>query len=328
MKNHTMNMQRLLSLVVVAAVFAASCGTGKAGPEISDAHLRGELIAFSSDRDGDWEIFSMAPDGSNVRQVTQNMSYDWAPSWSPDGQRLSFTSDYLDGEISVLREEIDGAFVDTTIEISGDREIYIINADGTGRTRITDNETITDGNPSWSPDGETIAFHSDAAGFDATDIYLVSVDGSDVRALTALGGVNWDPDWSPDGNKISFSSLLSEWLIYTTNADGTGLTFLEAAGSGWKPSWAPSGDQIAYASNRNGNWDIYLSDDTGDNSRQLTTSSADENEPVWSPSGDRIAFSSNFRGRPEILIIDIESGQIHQTGQVGFPSDWTKVQRD
>ena len=97
-------------------------------------------IAFYSDRDGDYEIYLMNGDGSNVTQLTYNPAFDGVPGWSPDGSRIAFNSDR-----------------------DGDYEIYLMDADGSNVTQLTDN-SADDVVPRWSPDGRRIAFYSDRDG--------------------------------------------------------------------------------------------------------------------------------------------------------------------
>ena len=88
---------------LIAVLACVAMGAGCGGGDES-----GDLIAFTSDRDGDYEIFVMNPDGTEVRQLTDNNDVDGGPAWSPDGKRIAFTSDR-----------------------DGDDEIFVMNADGT-----------------------------------------------------------------------------------------------------------------------------------------------------------------------------------------------------
>ena len=97
----------------------------------------GQLIAFSSTRNGDLDIYVMNADGSGVRQLTDNPGLDGSPAWSPGGGLIAFTS-----------------------ERDGDSDIYVMNADGSGVTRLTEHPG-DDWGPDWSPDGQLIAFTSD-----------------------------------------------------------------------------------------------------------------------------------------------------------------------
>ena len=129
-------------------------------------------IGFTSNRDGDYEIYLMNSDGSGVTQLTHNETNEIRPSWSPDGRRIVFTS-YRDG----------------------DREIYVMNPDGSGVRQLTHNETHDD-TPIWSPDGRHIAFMSNRDG-DA-EIYLMNSDGSGVRQLTHNEAEDFVQNWLPD----------------------------------------------------------------------------------------------------------------------------------
>jgi len=95
----------------------------------------GRSVAFTSDRDGDDDIWIMAPDGSNQRSLTSNDAHDDNAAWSPDGSSIAFSSDR-----------------------SGKNEIYVMNADGTGVRQVTNDTTLIPDIPSWSPDGTRIVF--------------------------------------------------------------------------------------------------------------------------------------------------------------------------
>lgn len=124
-------------------------------------------------------------------------------------------------------------------------EIYVMNADGTGQTRLTDN-TAQDSNPSWSPDGQRIAFHSNRDG--NVEIYVMNADGSDQTRLTDNPGVDSAPSWSPDGQKLAFRGGGPPAGIYVMNVDGSGQTPLSpnTADFGYStPEWSPDGQKIA-----------------------------------------------------------------------------------
>jgi type II secretory pathway pseudopilin PulG len=106
----------------------------------------------------------------------------------------------------------------------GNDEIYVMNADGSGVTRLTNNPAY-DGWPAWSPDGRRIAFASNRDG--NPEIYVMNADGSGVTRLTNNPADDWAPSWSPDGRRIIFvSNRDGNYEIYVMNSDGSGVTRL------------------------------------------------------------------------------------------------------
>jgi TolB protein len=195
----------------------------------------GRRIAFLSWRNGHRSsLYLMSADGSGQVQLTgqgeSDLSGDWNPAWSPSGSQLAFMSNRPGG---------------------GDPHIYIVNADGSGLTRIA-----TGIEPAWSPDGARIVY----VGYDPTVpgssfIYLMNADGSDPHRLTAPGNTlpENSPAWSPDGTTIVFGRLASDWRVtntqelYLIRADGSGETQLTEGGYyNSQPSWSPDGTRIVF----------------------------------------------------------------------------------
>ena len=158
----------------------------------------GSKIAFVSDRDGDFEIYSMDVDGGNQARLTNIPGFaDSFPTWSPDGTRIAFVTDRW-----------------------GNDEIYVMDADGSNQTRLTTN-VAADALPTWSPDGTEIVFNSDRDG--DHEIYVMSGDGTGVRQLTFNNTFDGDSSWSLDGSQILFNSTRDSTgdEIYIMNANGT-----------------------------------------------------------------------------------------------------------
>jgi Tol biopolymer transport system component len=146
-----------------------------------------------------------------------------APSVSPDGKHIAFTSD---------------------VAKRGNFDVYVIKRDGTRLRRLTTGPGI-DAEPDWSPDGRTIAFNSDRDG-DA-ELYVMRRDGSGVTQVTRNNAVqDIQPDWSPDGRKFAFTSDASGnsdiWVIEPDGEDARQLTAHPAVDE--RPAWQPRrGDQ-------------------------------------------------------------------------------------
>src|SRR5918997_247077 len=129
----------------------------------------GTRIAFSTDRDGggNWEIYVMRSDGTHQRRLTNTPEKDEGlPAWSPDGEKIAYVAD-----------------VGPDKETWDNEEIFVMNADGSGRTRLTDIPGNDHWPPTWSPDGTRLAFTSDGKdGYG--EIYVMSSDGSGLTQLT------------------------------------------------------------------------------------------------------------------------------------------------
>ncbi len=122
------------------------------------------------------------PSGEQVERLTSDPGEEYAPAWSPDGQYIAYTSK----------------------DSRGNFDIALIKPSGGQPIRLTANSTY-DGLPSWSPDSKHIAFESDRD-FHA-DIWIMDLDGQNLRKLTSSREGNFTPTWSPDGRMILYESI-------------------------------------------------------------------------------------------------------------------------
>ena len=259
-------------------------------------------LAFSSDRDRERitgtvenrevkEIYIADYDGANQRRITINRALNIMPTWSPDGRALAYTS-YARGFptifISLIYEgrrlepftpgtqnylpswSPDGTKIVFTSSRDGNAELYIMNRDGSGVRRLTNNPAI-DTTPSWSPTGAQIAFTSDRSGGPA--VYVMGADGLNLHKISA------DPycdraTWAPNPfNELAFVCKTGSGFDVKAYEFGTGRIrqITDGVGSNESPSYSPTGRHIAFTSTRaGGKVQIFTIGRDGNGLRQIT----------------------------------------------------------
>lgn len=308
-KNGKYQAAAMLAALAVAGVLGG-CGGGSGGPTPGPTPTPSPgptptpmanvgRIAFTSDRDttpGDWEIYTVLPDGMDVRRLTNVAGKDFEPAWSFDRRQITFISGR------------DGSAV-----------LYVMNADGSGQRRVANNAVVNSARtPAWSPNGQQIVF---AAGQEGSDgLYVIDVTGANLRHLTTSGR---NPSWGSN-NKIVFDAVNPVAVatqrtqaaavkprfissdgrqLWVINADGTGLTQLPVVGVK-EPAWSPDATQIVFAKAildvASG---ISLVNADGSNERAIPNAGGGA-QPSFSPNGQQIAY---YRGN--IVVSNIDGSQ-------------------
>jgi TolB protein len=272
----------MLLTLALGAALAALVALATVGVDRAEAAFPGAngKIVFSSNKvtatnpTGDFEIFTMNPDGSQLTQLTDNTGSDERyPAWSPDGKQIAF-----------MRSP-EGVF---------NPDIYVMSSDGSNQLRLTYSPGV-DTSPVWSPDGQQIAFESYRDG--NYEIYKMNVAAEDpvsnkpVR-LTDNPAADGSAAWSPDGTKIAFISYRAgDSEIFTMRADGSNpINRTNNGRSDDAADWSPDGTKIVFQSD----YEIFTMRTNGTDKINLTKNSATDRHPAWSPDGKKVVYVSNL----------------------------------
>ncbi len=227
--------------------------------------------------------------------------------YSPDGNWIAFSA----------RIQPTGENASTT-----PHDLFIAPAEGGEVRRLTTLEADHVEAVSWAPNGDRVAFASDADG--DFDVYIVSFNGGSPRKITFNNFVDRDPAWSPvDEDVIVYATERAgpgEIEIYSMNPRGRDHKRLtNNANDSYAPDWSPDGEQIVFVSSRRGNNDLYIMNAQGLGQRAILVRDvdADEFEPAWSPNGNWIAFSSNREGTALALFLIQSNGTNLQQLSIG-----------
>jgi Tol biopolymer transport system component len=254
--------------------------------QIPSLTTRNGRIAFASNQDGDYEIYTMNANGSDIMQLTHNDVEDKDPNWSPDGSQIVYTS--YSGE--------------------GSYEVYVMNSDGTNQRDLS-NSSEPDFDPDWSPDGNRIAFISfrSRSPLLVPNIFTISPDGSNLSQITygqgEVGGNFYQPSWSSDGQHLTYlmgevggSAIgsIDSFRLFTIDLGTLTPLSLPANPAFNNVDWSPEGQTIIFES-------ISLTEEiqavsaNGTNYRTVSSGFEGYNNPSWSPDGQQIVFEISGR---------------------------------
>jgi Tol biopolymer transport system component len=286
------------------------------GGENAEAYFSfdGRMISFQSNRaHGCDQIYTMKSDGSEQRLLSSGLGRTTCSHFMPDGGSVVYASTHLGGPEC---PPVPGREQGYVWPIYDSYDIFRINVDGTGLTRLT-NTPGYDAEATVSRDGR-IVFTSVRDG--DMEIYSMNADGSGVRRLTNRPGPDGGPFFSSDGSKIvwrgravapgpeldNYFSLLKQGIwrptsleIFVMDSDGSNVRQVTNTGVGanWAPFFTPDGSRIIYGSNasnpRGNNFDLFLVDLDGSNQEQVTFFDGFDGFPMFSPDGTKLVFGSN-----------------------------------
>ena len=223
----------------------------------------GSQVLFSVP--GDWNLYTIYPDGSEFTQVTDFRSNN--ADWSPDGSQIVFQSDH------------DNEPEDTP-------DIYIMDIDGENLTELVDLPEQYDFYPRWSPDGSQIIFISSRSG--NFEVWLMNADGSNLTQFTESETPVINATWSPDAEYLVFTQITSNstTALFIIDKEGSPDSIFQLTDGEFfdtNPVWSPDGEMIVFSSDRSGNSDLWTISIDGADLVQLTDDEFYDDAPDWGP---------------------------------------------
>jgi Tol biopolymer transport system component len=279
------------TLLMAGSAFAAFPGSNG---QIAAVHLSG---APGSNQD----IFAFGPGGEQRIQLTDTADDDAFPSYSADGERIVFS------------RGPDGS--------EGNGEIWVMNADGSGQTRLTSGPAAAnDHDPVISPDGKRIAFTREVSG--QNQIWVMNANGSNQTQITFTNGAGdrgSGPVFSPDGSKIifvMFDGAVGYHAIAVMNPDGSGQTALTTPSAGFdafQPDVSPDGQRIVFDRFDQSQDDLWIMNADGSGQAALTSGSNYwDLSPAFAPDGDKVVFERNAPGFTVANIFTVDPTGVDQ----------------
>lgn len=278
----------------------------------------GYRVAMSSDRAGNFEIWTTDFNGGSAQRLTSSSAIDAEPRFDSGGNRIVFRSNRLSSRNEIYTMSANGSGVTRLTNVAGNnvtpafspdgsritfissrdggqRNVWIMNSDGTNQVKLTTNQGFshTANNPVFNHDGTRIAFDSDrgTVGNANHDIFSIAPDGSAELRLTTALGKDTHPSYSRDGSRVVFISFRDGGArfgeIYTMNADGsdqqrvTDTPFAEI-----EPAFTPDGAQIVFRADYDGSQELYVVNRDGSGLRPLTDTNGFNTTPTVAPQPD------------------------------------------
>ncbi|MHC4122458.1 MAG: TolB family protein [Planctomycetota bacterium] len=258
-------------------------------------------MAYSRLTEGYWQIWTMQPDGSGAKQITFSASDKRYPVWAENGMALYYRTNNneaysikldsglesrllgsfgLNGGVLPSPDGSKLVFPRYRFEPKDSSRLWLADSDGKNTVMLT-HEGGMQYEPSWSPDGEQIAYVS-THGPRTAEIFVVDADGKNRCRLTNNEAHDFLPSFSPDGQYIAYTSdITGDYEIWLMSSDGSGKRQLtNNKGIDTRPCWSPDGSKIVFTSRRSGRLQLWIMNSDGSGIRELTKGQP-ATDPAW-----------------------------------------------
>lgn len=274
---------------------------------ISAKQLSGEKIVFASNRDGNWEIYIMNPDGTRQERLTYDRAVDCDPVISPKGDQILFNSNR-----------------------GGTRDLYLMDVDGRNVRPLFGFTAAYRTHPAWSPNGERIAYSQRALG--GVNIHTANADGTSVKLIVHLENAHsGDPVWSSDGTEIAYvvadevhwASRQIRFINLETREQET--LFPDDFPRMFQPASSLVGNRIAFVWFRPAEkqQSLFVVNRDGSYLRRIVSFVA--NTPAWAPFGNELIYAEGVIGsNSQIVKINLISQKVTQLTKEGsnYAGNW------
>ncbi|MCE2415601.1 PD40 domain-containing protein [Candidatus Poribacteria bacterium] len=269
-------------------------------------------ILFTSTRDGNREIYTMNPDGSEQVRLTHHPANDLSAVWSPTGEQILFISDR-----------------------DGVRDLFLMDSDGSNIRRVFKKEVYR-GRPAWSPDGTQIAYMHLRWDIDEYPTYIATL-GEENEEELIMNAHN--PVWSPDGTEIACSISAQIKIVNVRTGTQKRPLSRKIVDRQWQMSWSTVGNKIAFIGNKhplpdlNGldlkearalhkAWEdkhtVFIMNSDGSGFKQLVAEAGPQaSGPAISPNGEEVLYTQEIKGLLHIFKVDVNSGVTTQLTHIG-----------